>query len=253
MEFIRLTLENLEKEHICCAIAGNNDGQVMSKKSWLAERITEGLVFLKADVRGKCFIEYILAEAAWVPVEAPGYMYIDCLWVSGQFKGQGLSSQLLERCIQDSRESGKKGLVIVSSDKKRGFLADKKYLLHKGFRVADKAAPYFELLYLPFSEDAPVPEWGASVREAPVIQEGFVLYYTRQCPFTAKYVPLLEERAREKKLTFKSIRIESAEEAKKVPVPFTTFALFYNGSFITHEILSEKKFDSIVEEVTAKS
>jgi len=27
--------------------------------------------------RGKCFIEYIPAEKAWVPIKADGYMYID--------------------------------------------------------------------------------------------------------------------------------------------------------------------------------
>ena len=47
MEYIRLTKENLEKEHICCAISGNNDVQVLSKKAWLADRLDEGLVFLK--------------------------------------------------------------------------------------------------------------------------------------------------------------------------------------------------------------
>ena len=31
MELIRLTQENLEKEHICCAISNNKDIQVMSK------------------------------------------------------------------------------------------------------------------------------------------------------------------------------------------------------------------------------
>ena len=59
MEFIQVTKENLEKEHICCAISNNNDIQVSSKKSWLAERFDEGLVFLKSVERGKCFIEYI--------------------------------------------------------------------------------------------------------------------------------------------------------------------------------------------------
>ena len=87
MEFVRLTHENLEREHICCAISNNKDIQVLSKKAWLAERLDEGLVFLKGNVRGKCFIEYIPAEYAWAPVDAPEYMYIDCMWVSGQFKG----------------------------------------------------------------------------------------------------------------------------------------------------------------------
>lgn len=32
MEYIRVTKENLEKEHICCAISNNNDVQVSSKR-----------------------------------------------------------------------------------------------------------------------------------------------------------------------------------------------------------------------------
>ena len=108
MELIKLTHDNIDREHICCAISSNKDVQVMSKKAWLKERLDEGLVFLKGNVRGKCFIEYIPAEYAWAPIEAEGYMVIDCLWVSGQFKGHGYSNLLLDVCIEDSKEKGKK-------------------------------------------------------------------------------------------------------------------------------------------------
>lgn len=124
MDYIRVTKENLENEHICCAISNNKDVQVSSKKAWLADRFDEGLVFLKSVERGKCFIEYIPAEYAWTPIYAPGYMYIDCLWVSGSFKGHGYSSDLLSECIWDSKEKGKKGLCILAASKKKPFLAD---------------------------------------------------------------------------------------------------------------------------------
>ena len=52
MEFIQVTKENLEKEHICCAITNNKDVQVLSKNSWLEQRFDEGLVFLKSKERG---------------------------------------------------------------------------------------------------------------------------------------------------------------------------------------------------------
>ena len=48
MEYIRVTKENLEKEHICCAISNNKDIQVSSKKAWLADRFDEVLCFLRA-------------------------------------------------------------------------------------------------------------------------------------------------------------------------------------------------------------
>ena len=62
MEYIRVTNENIDEEHICCAISNNNDIQVSSKKTWLKGEFDDGLVFLKSEERGKCFIEYIPAE-----------------------------------------------------------------------------------------------------------------------------------------------------------------------------------------------
>lgn len=250
MELIKITHENLETEHICCAIANDKDCQVISKKSWLKERLDEGLVFLKCNVRGKCFIEYIPAEYAWAPIEADGYMYIDCLWVSGKYKGQGYSNLLLEECIKDSRLKGKKGLVILSAKKKMGYLSDPKYLKHKGFQSVDAVNPYFELMYLPFSETADKPCFKPHIKEANIKDRnnGFTLYYTSQCPFTAKYVPLLENIAKSKNIDFQVVHLVTTKQAQNAPSPFTTFSLFYNGELITHEILSEKKFETLLEE-----
>jgi len=246
VELVKLTQDNLESEHICCAISNNKDIQVMSKKNWLRDRLDEGLVFLKGDVRGKCFIEYIPAEYAWAPIEATGYMYIDCLWVSGQFKGHGHSNLLLDQCIKDSKTKGKKGLVILSSKKKMGFLSDPDYMKYKGFKTVDTANPYFELMYFPFDADADKPRFKDTMHNRENLPKGFVLYYTNQCPFTAKYVPLIEDMARAREIDFQTVHIQSREEAQNAPSPFTTYSLFYNGEFITHEILSEKKFEKIL-------
>lgn len=248
MELIRITHENLEREHICCAISNSKDVQVISKKSWLKDRLYEGLVFLKGDVRGKCFIEYIPAEYAWAPIEANGYMYIDCLWVAGQFKGHGYSAELMNECISDCKNNGKKGLVILSSKKKLAFLADSGYMRHMGFETADYASPYFELMYLPFDKNVTKPCFKSSVRAMNKcnMQDGFTLYYTNQCPFTAKYVPLLEGAAKKKNVPLQTIHIATREQAQNAPSPFTAFALFYNSEFVTHEILSENKFEKIL-------
>lgn len=246
MEYIRITKENLMKEHICCAISNDKDIQVSSKKSWLLNRLDEGLVFLKSAERGKCFIEYLPAENAWVPIKAPDYMYINCLWVSGSLKGHGYSNDLMNYAIKDSKEKGKKGLVILSSKKKIGFLSDPKYMKYKGFERVDTANPYFELLYLPFAESGQTPCFKQTVHEHQKKKTGFVLYYTNQCPFTAKYVPLVENMAQARGIEFHVVHIQSREEAQNAPTPYTTFSLFYNGEFVTHEILSEKKFEKIL-------
>ena len=246
MEYIRVTKENIEKEHICCAISNNKDVQVSSKKQWLTERFDDGLVFLKSVERGKCFIEYIPAESAWNPISADGYMYIDCLWVSGSFKGHGYSNDLLNECITDSKAKGKKGLCILSSKKKKPFLADPKYLKYKGFTVCDESDNGIQLWYLPFSPDMEKPKFRECAKHPHIDDKGYVLYYTNQCPFNAKYVPIVGQTAREHDVSFRAVHIESREDAQNAPTPITTYALFCDGEYLTNEQMNDKKFLKLI-------
>lgn len=113
MNYIHITKENIDKEHICCAMSGK---QNLAKKEWLKKRLDEGAVFYRSEDRGKCFIEYIPAENAWVPIEADGYLYINCLWIAGLMKGHGYSNDLLNECINNAKINGKKGVCILSSE-----------------------------------------------------------------------------------------------------------------------------------------
>ncbi|MBC8587769.1 hypothetical protein [Paratissierella segnis] len=146
MELVKITHENLEKEHICCAIANNKDSQVTSKKSWLKGRLDEGL-------------------------------------------------------------------VVLSSKKKMGYLSDPKYMKYKGFETVDNANSYFELMYLPFSHETENPHFKQHLKEIKHndSQNGFWLYYTNQCPFTAKYVPLLEEIAKKRSVDFQVVHIQAKD------------------------------------------
>ena len=95
-EYINLTLENIDEEHICCAIGDpkHQDG-VNNKKKWIKSKLKEGHVFRKLNTRGKTFIEYEPIETAWVPINGKNYEYIYCLWVAGSFKGKGIAKELL--------------------------------------------------------------------------------------------------------------------------------------------------------------
>lgn len=109
MEYIRITRDNIDAEHVCCAMSGK---QALAKKEWLKRRFDEGLIFYRSVERGKCFIEYIPAENAWVPIQADGYLYIDCLWVAGSMKGHGYSNDLLRECVRDAKEQGRRDCVF---------------------------------------------------------------------------------------------------------------------------------------------
>lgn len=249
MNIINVDNSNIETEHICCAIS-DKKGEccVSSKKAWMKECYNDGLVFKRLDVRGKVFIEYIPAENAWCPVIAEGYMFINCFWVSGQFKGQGYANKLLEECISDAKLKGKKGLVILSSKKKMPFLSDPKYLKYRGFEVSDTAEPYFELLYLPFEKSAEKPKFKECCKEGAIHQGGLVLYYSNQCPHTEKYAHWIAEIAQARGIELALIKYETKQQAQNAPSPFTTYSLFYQGQFVTNEILSDKKFIKILDE-----
>lgn len=244
MEYIRITEENIDREHICCAMSNNQSAQ---KKEWMKARFKDGLIFYRSAERGKCFIEYIPAENAWHPIDAEGYMHIDCLWVSGSFKGHGYSNELLEECIRDAKAQGKKGLCILSSAKKKGFLADPKFLAYKGFKVADESDVGIQLWYLPFGENETVPSFRDCARHPQVTEKGFVIYYSDQCPFTYYWVPRLTEVAKENGIPLRVIYIDSPEAAQNAPSPVTNFAMFRDGKFLSHEIQSEKKFLALAE------
>ena len=240
MNYIRITKDNIDQEHICCAMSGK---QSLAKKEWLKQRLDEGLVFYRSEERGKCFIEYIPAENAWVPLEADGYLYINCLWVSGAMKGHGYADDLLNECVRDAETQGKKGLCILCAEgRKREFLADPKFLAHKGFTLADTSDCGITLLYLPLVQKAEPPRLKACARHPKTDDAGFVLYYTDQCPFTHYWVPRVEAAAKAHNIPLKTIHITTREAAQSVPAPVTTYALFRDGRFVTQGIQSDKKF-----------
>lgn len=166
--------------------------------------------------------------------------------MSGQFAGQGYANQLLSECIADAKAKGKLGLTVLSSTKKMPFLSDPKYLKYKGFKVADTAEPYYELLYLPFDENSPVPQFKACAKQGHIDEKCMVLYYSDQCPHAAKYANIIKNLAASKGRNVKLIKFETTEQAQNAPAPFTTYSFFFDGQFVTNQILSEKKFEKFI-------
>lgn len=236
--FINITLDNIESEHLCCAISDKKHQLgVASKKEWLKERIPENHIFRKLDAKGKVFIEYSPLETAWTPITGDNYFYIYCLWVSGSFKGKGYAKSLLEYCIKDAKNKGKSGICVLSSKKKKPFLSEKKFFLKYGFEVVDNVDEY-ELLALSF--DKSYPSFPDSVKENSIDEEGLTIYYTSQCPYISNCINQVEKYCNSNSLKLTLIPVDTLEKAKKVPCIFNNWAVFYNGKFETVHLLNEK-------------
>ena len=163
-QFLNLTEENLDREHLCCIIRSKKPHPgVEAKRAWLRERLREGHVFRKLDVRGTVFIEYAPMEKAWVPVEGENYLYLYCLWVQGAPRGQGVGKALMESCLQDARAKGKAGVCMLGAEKQKTWLSDQRFAEKFGFQTVDTAGEY-RLLAVRFDE-RPAPFFAPSAKK----------------------------------------------------------------------------------------
>lgn len=243
-EYINLTCDNLESEHLCCAISDKKHQQgVKNKKEWLKDRIKEGHVFRKLNAQGKVFIEFAPLDKAWCPVNGNDFMYIYCLWVAGSFKGNGYGRELLEYAINESKVQGKSGICTITAKKKKPFLSEKKFFEKYGFKVVDSIGEY-ELLSLNFGKEQ--PKFNENARKMEIEDTALTIYYSEQCPFTVNCIKEIQEYVNEKKIRINIEKIDSLEKAKNVPCIFNNWANFKDGKFVSNSLLNKNMLEKML-------
>ena len=244
-EYINLDLNNIDEEHICCAIGDpKHQAGVDKKKEWIKSKLKDGHIFRKLNARGKIFIEYEPIETAWAPIIGKNYEYIYCLWVAGSFKGKGIAKELLDYAINDAKSKKMSGICTLVSVKKKPFIGDKKFYEHFGFEVVDTIEDY-ELIALKFDDKEP-PKFSDSARTMTIDNKDFTIYYTNECPYVEYEVKELSDYAKDKNIKLNFIKIDSLEKAKKAPCIINNWANFYQGKFISNTILNANAFEKII-------
>ncbi len=247
MQIIKLTEKNITDEHICCAFSDKKCAAgYQKKKDWLKTEFKNGYSFQKFDVRGKVFIEYVPIEKSWLPLSGKNFMVINCFWVSGQFKGHGNGKKLLEQCKQDAKNMD--GIVAISSDKKRPFMSDPKFLKHAGFEIIDEAPPFFKLWGLKTNPKADFPKILENAKKGVCEnKKGIVAYYSNTCPFTDFYVgQLLPQYAKNNNIPIEIHHIDSKEKAQKMPIPWVINSIFYEGELVTLEMKPDRHLNKLI-------
>ncbi len=247
MKIIKLTNKNIQEEHICCAISDKKSSKgYQKKKEWLKTEFKNGYTFRKLDVRGKVFIEYVPIENSWLPLIGKNFMVINCFWVSGQFKGQGNGKKLLQECKNDTKNMD--GIIAISSDKKRPFMSDPKFLKYQGFEIIDEAAPYFKLWGLKTNKNATYPKIMETAKSGTCPDnKGITAYYSDTCPFTDFYTnKLLREYAKKKNVPLTINSIKSKKDGHNMPIPWIINSVFYKGKLVTLEMKVERHLDKLI-------
>lgn len=244
-EFINLTLDNIEDEHLCCIIRSKvKHPGVESKRNWLKERLQEGHVFRKLNQKATVFLEYAPLEVSWVPIVGDNYYYIYCLWVLGAYKGKGYGKSLLEYAIRDAKTHGKSGLCMLGNEKQKAWLSDQSFFLKYGFKVVDKTTNGYYLFALSF--DGTYPSFASNAKKEIIDAQELVIYYDMQCPFIYEKIDKIKEYCEQENIAANFVLIDTLEKAKALPRPFNNWAVFYKGQFQTVNLLDVSQIARLI-------
>ena len=244
-EFINLTEDNIENEHLCCIIRSKTKHPgVEAKRQWLRERLGEGHIFRKLNAKECVFIEYAPLERAWVPVVGDNYYYIYCLWVSGGGKGKGYGKALMEYCLADAREKGKSGVCMLGAKKQKAWLSDQSFAKRFGFEVVDTTDDGYELLARSF--DGTTPRFAPNVKKQEIGNKELTVYYDMQCPYVLQRVEAVKWYCETNAVPASFVQVDTLQKAKALPCVFNNWAVFYKGKFETVNLLDETSLGRIL-------
>ena len=244
-EFVNLTAENIGSEHLSCIIRSRKPHKgVEAKRQWLSERIKEGHVFRKLNVKAQVFIEYAPLETAWVPIVGDNYYYLYCLWVSGSYKGQGYGRALMEYCLADAKEKGKSGVCMLGAKEQKSWLSDQSFAKKFGFETVDATENGYELLALSF--DGTTPKFAQNVKTPKIENRELTIYYDMQCPYVCRSVDMAKEYCKINDVPISLIQIDTLQKAKELPCVFNNWGVFYKGEFQTVNLLDEAALKRIL-------
>ena len=238
MNITNITPANLDAEGFFCYMSKRNSPGYKLKEGWLKERFDEGMVIKKLQLPERGFIEYIPAEFAWRPVNAPGYMFIHCLWVVGKSKKRGLASLLINQCIEDAKRKGFKGVCMLTSSKV--WLINNKILLKNGFQPVAKHSP-FDLMVKKFT-DAPDPEiidnFDPNLQKC---ADGITVFTSGQCPYMFDAVKIVVDFSQNHGLQHQVVELKSRGDVlDRAPSPYGTFSIVYNRQLLAYYYQLEK-------------
>ncbi|MBP2134186.1 GNAT superfamily N-acetyltransferase [Methanomicrobium sp. W14] len=251
---IDLTPENIAEYGVCGYKDVKKHVELRRKIDWFKKYYPKGLrikAVLTKEGEYQGMLEYMPGRYAHRPVDAGGYMFIQCIFVGfrKEFKGHGYASSLIDACISDAKNAGMKGVAVVT--RKGPFMAKKDIFVKKGFVMVDEAKPDFELMALKFDPGAENPSFKADIeKNCEKYPEGLSIFRSAQCPYSEKNVAAIMETASEKYgIKARLVEMEDEESVQNAPSPFGTFCIMYNGKVISHHPISNTRFENIMDKI----
>jgi len=234
----------------CCGIKNPAHEGHRRKTKWLEEHLVTGLrakILLTEDNRQCGYIEYLPGEYAWRAVDAPGFMFIHCIWTFyRKYQHQGNAVRLVRNCVEEARREKMAGVAVVA--RKRPWLASSDLFLKCGFVRVETAPPDYELLVLKLRKRAPNPRFlPIPADRLKACGAGLTIVRADQCPHAVKFAREIGEVAeREFQLKPRPVLLKSCHDARKAPTPYAVFSVIYNGEMLADHQISKTRFRNLM-------
>lgn len=254
VEVVTVGATDVDEHGFFCYKSKPKSQGYQKKLDWLRQRFVEGLriKILYEGRRSVGFIEYIPGEHTWRVVESPNYLVVHCLWVVGRGKKKGYGSRLLNECVEDARQQGKHGVVMVSS--RGNWLANERVFLRNGFENVGSAPPSFSLLVKKVKA-GPEPvfpqDWE---KRLGYYSSGVTIVYADQCPYMPDAVQQAVDALAARGIEARVVKLESSAEVRaKSPTAYGVFGIVCDGRLLTYHYLGNKELRRLDEEFLRQS
>ena len=249
-KIITVNKDNISEHEPTCFLNPNNLGYQL-KREWLTQRFIEGmrikLLYVEDEKKPVGFIEYVPGEYAWRALDAGGYMFIHCIWISkNKFKNLGYGSRLIQECELDAKEQDMIGVAVITSE--GPFMAGKELFVKNGYNSVASVKPSFELMVKTFkSEPAFVPkikDWEEQLTK----YQGLNIVYSKQCPWVVRFMEELDGFIKKEglKVDLKITELKTPEQAQNAPSIYASFNLINNGKLLADHYISTTRFKNII-------
>jgi hypothetical protein len=248
---VDVTPENIVDLGLFC-IKNVKSPEFARKRDWFKDNYKNGLrikILYNESDKQIGYIEYIPADFAWRPVDAPDFMFIQCMYVyAKKDKNKGYGSFMIKACEEDAEKQGMKGVCTITS--KGTFIANQHLFIKNGYSQVEKLERY-ELMVKKFDQkpqDPKLMDWKQKQKK----YQGWNLIYADQCPWNNKSVEAIKVVAQEAGVNLKVKKITTWQEAKSAPSGFGVFSLLHNGKLLEDHYLSASRFKIILNKELSK-
>ena len=241
-KLINVNLKNIEENPATCFCKKDSIGYKV-KVDWLKKQLKLGLKIKvirdEADNIIHGFIEYTDGKSAWRAVDAKGYIFIHCIWITpNRYKKKGLGSLLIKEAIKESK--GKQGVAVVTSN--GPFMATKNIFLKNGFKLIEEEGK-FQLL-VKQNKKGKLPKFNDYKKEL-IKYKRWNIVYSNQCPWVARFISELDKKLINK-LKLKITELKTPAQAQKAPSIYSVFNLIHDGEMLADHYVSSTRLNNII-------